>query len=111
MQHTKFHGFKVDERALKTSSTLPADGFEDTTYIIEFFNYLKSLPNEQREKFLQFATGTNRPPLLGFKYMYPNICLSKTPVESIDVLRLPTASTCANMIRLPFYGTTKEGLA
>jgi hypothetical protein len=29
-----------------------ADRFEDTVYIMEFFDYLRSLPNEQREKFL-----------------------------------------------------------
>jgi hypothetical protein len=62
---------------------------EDTKYIMEFFNYLKSLPNEQREKFLSFSTGTNRPPLLGFKYLYPVFCVQKIPVESSTVLRLP----------------------
>ena len=69
----------------------PAEKYEDTLYILEFFKYLMSQPNEQREKFLQFCTGTIRPPLLGFKYMYPNFAIAKDhiSVESLAVLRLP----------------------
>ena len=41
------------------------------SYINTFWQYLESLPNRQREKFLMFVTGSDRPPLLGFKYMNP----------------------------------------
>ena len=41
------------------------------SYINDFWAYLKSLPNKQKEKFLFFVTGTDRPPLLGFKFMNP----------------------------------------
>jgi ubiquitin-protein ligase E3 C len=83
---------------------------EDTLYILEFFSYLRSLPNDQKEKFLQFSTGTNRPPLLGFRYMYPNFAISKIPVESSAVFRWAQASTCANMFKLPYFGTSTAGL-
>jgi len=46
-------------------------------YINMFWEYLESLPNRQREKFLFFVTGTDRPPLLGFKYMNPQLCIAK----------------------------------
>jgi ubiquitin-protein ligase E3 C len=112
MANTRFNGYNVDERALKTMhlDDTPDDKIEDTSYILEFFAYLGSLPNEQKERFLQFSTGTNRPPLLGFKYMYPNFALVKIPVESPDVLRLCSASTCGNMFKLPFFGTSSKGL-
>lgn len=41
------------------------------SFIKTFWEYMRELPNKQREKFLLFVTGTDRPPLLGFKYMNP----------------------------------------
>jgi hypothetical protein len=47
-------------------------GFKESDpYIKEFWNILKGLSNEEKEKFLSFVTGSNRPPLLGFKYLNP----------------------------------------
>lgn len=112
MLNTRFHGYNVDERALRTLTLegVPDDKIEDTSYILEFFEFLRGLPNDQKEKFLQFSTGTNRPPLLGFKYMYPNFAVAKAQVGPGDELRLATASTCANMFRLPFFGTSARDL-
>jgi ubiquitin-protein ligase E3 C len=45
---------------------------EETPYVEQLWKFLESQPNEIREKFVQFVTGTNRPPLLGFKYLTPN---------------------------------------
>ena len=47
-------------------------------YLDHFWAYLESLPNEIKEKFLQFTTGTNRPPLLGFKYLTPVMRIAKS---------------------------------
>jgi len=44
---------------------------ERDSYIQWFWSYMESLPNRQREKFLLFCTGSDRPPLLGFKFMNP----------------------------------------
>lgn len=48
-------------------------GYKDgELYIKEFWRILKEdLSPEEREKFMIFVTGTNRPPLLGFKYLSP----------------------------------------
>jgi len=54
MTNTKFNGYKVDERCLlsfKLDGVEP-DKREDTIYVLEFFDYLRSLPNELKEKFL-----------------------------------------------------------
>lgn len=78
---------------------------EDRQYLDAFWAHLKSLPNEQKEKFLAFATGTNRPPLLGFRYISPHFCVSKMAVDGPE-LRYPTASTCAHMLHIPYFGTS-----
>ena len=38
-------------------------------YIKEFWKIVKAMTEEEKENLLQFATGCNRPPLLGFKYL------------------------------------------
>lgn len=74
------------------------------SYINWFWEYLEQLPNRQREKFLFFVTGTDRPPLLGFKYMNPMLCIARDHADGGDPKnRFPTAATCMNMLRLPKY--------
>ena len=97
--NTKLNRFKPEQRR------------EEAVYLEAFWDFLRSLPNQQKEKFLSFVTGGNRPPLLGFKYLHPEFCLSKLDVENEAGNRFPSASTCANMLHLPFYGTSQEGLA
>jgi ubiquitin-protein ligase E3 C len=77
---------------------------ERDPYIVYFWNYLKSLDNEQKEKFLLFVTGSSRPPLLGFKYLNPKFCVHAIHLDSNEQNRLPTSSTCMNMFKLPHYG-------
>eukprot|EP00929_Paragymnodinium_shiwhaense_P059473 TRINITY_DN29784_c0_g1_i1.p1 TRINITY_DN29784_c0_g1~~TRINITY_DN29784_c0_g1_i1.p1 ORF type:complete len:1026 (+),score=215.21 TRINITY_DN29784_c0_g1_i1:84-3161(+) len=50
-------------------------------------------------KFLMFITSCSRPPLLGFQTLTPKFCIHRVP----DADRLPTASTCANLLKLPDY--------
>jgi ubiquitin-protein ligase E3 C len=79
-------------------------GFRDSDpYIREFWNYLRTSSNEERENFLLFVTGTNRPPLLGFKYLNPQFCIHQILLNPGEQ-RLPTSQTCMNMLKLPHYG-------
>ena len=75
------------------------------SYIRSFWEYMEELPNRQREKFLFFVTGTDRPPLLGFKYMNPQLCIARDQSDGANdpKNRFPTAATCMNMLRLPKY--------
>jgi len=77
---------------------------ENDPYIQRFWEIVKSFKNEQKEKLLAFATGSNRPPLLGFKYMQPHFAIYRVSVDHAGDLRYPTASTCMNMLKLPHYG-------
>eukprot|EP00931_Biecheleriopsis_adriatica_P076734 TRINITY_DN50416_c0_g1_i1.p1 TRINITY_DN50416_c0_g1~~TRINITY_DN50416_c0_g1_i1.p1 ORF type:complete len:1032 (-),score=183.06 TRINITY_DN50416_c0_g1_i1:119-3157(-) len=57
------------------------------------------LDAEDMGRFLMFATSCSRPPLLGFRSFDPKFCVHRVP----DATRLPTASTCANLLKLPEY--------
>ena len=55
-------------------------------------------PNDQ-SALLSFVTSSPRAPLLGFKVLSPQFTIHKVP----DAKRLPTASTCVNLLKLPAY--------
>ena len=77
-------------------------------------------PDQQR-KFLKFMTSCSRQPLLGFKSLAPAPCVQQTRLREddrgVDIpegspignVRLPTSSTCMNLLKLPKY-TSKEML-
>lgn len=57
-------------------------GFNDRDpFIEEFWLIIKSYSPEEREKFLSFVTGSNRPPLLGFRYLQPQFCLHQVVLD------------------------------
>ncbi|KAL7538545.1 hypothetical protein ACHAXR_011958 [Thalassiosira sp. AJA248-18] len=76
---------------------------------------------EQQRKFLKFMTSCSRQPLLGFGSMVPAPCIQQTRLREDDHgndvaealgtgnIRLPTSSTCMNLLKLPKY-TSKEML-
>jgi ubiquitin-protein ligase E3 C len=82
---------------------------DQAEYIESFWNFLFTLDNIYKEKFLSFCTGADRPPLLGFKYLNPKFCVARMAVEDPKKNVFPTSSTCANMLRLPYFGNTEEG--
>ena len=62
-----------------------------------------------RKKLLKFATSRSRAPLFGFKNLIPSFAIQNS--GSAD--RLPTASTCMNLLKLPpieDYEALKEKL-
>jgi len=86
-RHTIYHGYK-----------------DRDPYICEFWRIIhEELSKEERELFLSFVTGCTRPPLLGFKYLSPQFCVHQVVLDA-GQQRLPTASTCMNMLKLPHYG-------
>ncbi|KAI0090858.1 HECT-domain-containing protein [Irpex rosettiformis] len=65
-----------------------------------FWRVVESFNHEQRRALLRFATSCGRPPLLGFKELNPNFAIRDA---GSDESRLPTASTCVNLLKLPRY--------
>lgn len=56
-----------------------------------------SFTEEQKRALLRFVTSCSRPPLLGFKELVPNFSIRDA---GSDELRLPTASTCVNLLKV-----------
>ncbi|KAF7322217.1 HECT-domain-containing protein [Mycena kentingensis (nom. inval.)] len=72
--------------------------------IVAFWRVVRSLDQEQRRSLLRFVTSCSRPPLLGFKELMPNFAIRDA---GSDELRLPTSSTCVNLLKLPRYSSEK----
>lgn len=74
------------------------DDNEETIQLL--WKVVNSFNQEQRRGLLRFVTSCSRPPLLGFKELYPKFCIRDS---TSDEQRLPTSSTCVNLLKLPRY--------
>ncbi|KAJ1864333.1 ubiquitin-protein ligase (E3) [Coemansia sp. RSA 989] len=66
------------------------------------------LSEKQRQCLCKFATSCERPPLLGFAELRPKFCIAGVDGNSDDIdldSRLPSASTCVNLLKLPVYSS------
>ncbi|KAH7921617.1 HECT-domain-containing protein [Leucogyrophana mollusca] len=72
----------------------------DEPTIQAFWKVIATFDQEQRRAFLRFVTSCSRPPLLGFKQLIPNFAIRDA---GSDEHRLPTSSTCVNLLKLPRY--------
>ncbi|XP_064626388.1 ubiquitin-protein ligase E3C-like isoform X2 [Lineus longissimus] len=83
-QHTNYSGgYNTDHPVIKT-----------------FWKIVGELTDQQKRHLLRFVTSCSRPPLLGFKELYPAFCIHYGGSEGD---RLPTASTCMNLLKLPEF--------
>ncbi|KAH3665687.1 hypothetical protein OGAPHI_003875 [Ogataea philodendri] len=88
---------------LKKNTALGGFSMNDQT-VIDLFELLEEFDNSMRSKFLKFVTSSSREPLLGFKELTPNFGIRNS---GSDLSRLPTASTCVNLLKLPDYRNKK----
>jgi len=65
-----------------------------------FWSVVKSFDHKQRRALLRFVTSCSRPPLLGFGELNPQFAIRDA---TDDQNRLPTSSTCVNLLKLPRY--------
>ncbi|KAF5355124.1 hypothetical protein D9756_005712 [Leucocoprinus leucothites] len=72
--------------------------------ILLFWKVVNSFSEDQKRLLLRFVSSCSRPPLLGFKELVPNFSIRDA---GPDQLRLPTASTCVNLLKLPRYTSEK----
>ncbi|KAA1096311.1 hypothetical protein PGT21_012536 [Puccinia graminis f. sp. tritici] len=70
-----------------------------------FWKVLREFDNLTKRKLLRFVTSCARPPLLGFKELRPSFAIRSS---GVDRSRLPSASTCVNLLKLPEYQTEAE---
>lgn len=60
----------------------------------------EDLTDDERRKVLKFVTSVSRAPLLGFGLLNPRFSIRDS---GEDQERLPSASTCVNLLKLPRY--------
>ncbi|WAR60281.1 hypothetical protein PtB15_9B218 [Puccinia triticina] len=70
-----------------------------------FWKVVREFDNLTKRKLLRFVTSCARPPLLGFKELRPSFAIRSS---GVDRSRLPSASTCVNLLKLPEYQTEAE---
>ncbi|KAH0565982.1 hypothetical protein GP486_000628 [Trichoglossum hirsutum] len=69
-----------------------------------FWEVMTSLSDSERRNVLKFVTSTPRAPLLGFGQLNPRFSIRDA---GEDQERLPSASTCVNLLKLPRYESGK----
>ena len=69
-----------------------------------FWKVMQALSDEDRRKVLKFVTSTPRAPLLGFDQLNPRFSIRDS---GNDQTRLPSTSTCVNLLKLPIYATAE----
>jgi ubiquitin-protein ligase E3 C len=77
------------------------DGLEHHTIRL-FWKVMKELDDSDRRKVLKYVTSTPRAPLLGFSQLNPRFSIRDA---GSDEERLPSTSTCVNLLKLPKYST------
>ncbi|RKF72857.1 putative E3 ubiquitin protein ligase [Golovinomyces cichoracearum] len=77
------------------------DGEEHETIKL-FWKVMKSLDDSDRRRVLKFVTSSPRAPLLGFSELNPSFSIRDS---GGDGTRLPSTSTCVNLLKLPRYSS------
>lgn len=80
------------------------NGVTEHATIKIFWQVMKELDDSDRRKVLKYVTSTPRAPLLGFSQLNPAFSI-RDAGEDED--RLPSTSTCVNLLKLPRYSNAK----
>ncbi|KAJ1967675.1 ubiquitin-protein ligase (E3) [Dispira parvispora] len=90
----------VDCQDLQQHTVYGGDYHPDHLVIQRFWRVVTEFSDDDKHRLVKFITSCPRPPLLGFGELEPKICIRSTEG---DTDRLPTASTCVNLLKLPPY--------
>jgi ubiquitin-protein ligase E3 C len=94
---------QIDVKDMKLNTVYDSLFSPEHPTILYFWEVVEhELNNADRQKLVKFITSCPRPPLLGFKELRPSMCIR---MAGDDQSRLPTASTCVNLLKLPAYKT------
>ncbi|OAA59479.1 IQ and HECT domain protein [Cordyceps fumosorosea ARSEF 2679] len=81
------------------------DDKEEHPTIKIFWKVMHEFTDEKRRNLLKYVSSTPRAPLLGFSQLRPLFCIRS---GGNDEERLPSASTCINLLKLPVYKTEER---
>ena len=76
------------------------DDNEEHPTVKMFWEVMQAFSDQQRRKVLKYVTSTPRGPLLGFGTLNPRFNIRDS---GSDQARLPSTSTCVNLLKLPIY--------
>ncbi|MCJ1381782.1 hypothetical protein MMC17_004893 [Xylographa soralifera] len=76
------------------------DENEEHPTVQMFWEVMKTFSDADRRKVLKYVTSTPRAPLLGFGQLNPRFSIRDS---GSDQTRLPSSSTCVNLLKLPIY--------
>jgi ubiquitin-protein ligase E3 C len=80
--------------------TVYGNGYDaEHATVAAFWRIVSAFDENRRRLLLKFVTSCSKPPLLGFKEMEPPFCVQNGGAD----IRLPTASTCMNLLKLPDF--------
>jgi hypothetical protein len=96
--------------------TAYSGGFSDSDSVCrKFWKVVGMMTPREKSLLLKFVTSCPRAPLLGFASLHPQFCIHRvrSTRSFMEMLmrkeedRLPTASTCMNLLKLPEYLSSK----
>ena len=90
-------GFDVDD--LQRNAVYGGGYAASSPTIALLWEVVSEFSGKDQSAFLAFVTSSQRPPLLGFRVLHPKFAINRVPERD----RLPTSSTCANLLKLPDY--------
>jgi len=106
-------GGEIDVDDLKVHVEYKGGYTESSRTVSMFWKVFGRFSKEEKGQVLKFVTSCARPPLGGFKQLNPPFTIHKVDCDASllavvgkgDVDRLPSASTCTNLLKLPNYRT------
>ncbi|KAL3926632.1 MAG: hypothetical protein SGARI_005543 [Bacillariaceae sp.] len=97
---------KIDVDDLRAHSRY-AGGFTGIDRTVNrFWNVLAKMDPKQQADLLRFVTSCERPPPLGFATLSPPFTIQRVGIMR-DGDKLPSSSTCFNVLKLPTYSSEK----
>lgn len=97
---------KIDVADMRANSRYAGGYTPIDRNIIRFWKVVGSLSSTQQAALLRFVTSCERPPPLGFSTLNPPFTIQRVGILR-DGDKLPTASTCFNVLKLPTYSSEK----
>ena len=97
---------EVDVEDMKANSRYTGGYTIFDRQIHRFWKIVSSLTRKQQAELLRFVTSCERPPPLGFGSLNPPFTIQRVAI-SMDSDKLPSSSTCFNILKLPTYSSEK----
>eukprot|EP00656_Telonema_subtile_P041092 TRINITY_DN461_c0_g1_i4.p2 TRINITY_DN461_c0_g1~~TRINITY_DN461_c0_g1_i4.p2 ORF type:complete len:310 (-),score=92.75 TRINITY_DN461_c0_g1_i4:256-1185(-) len=98
--------YELDVHEWRQHSQYTGDYHDGSPVVQWFWMAVESLSAEERGKLLQFATGSSRIPVEGFKGMQSakgKSCMFTLAIDPNSTVSIPRAHTCFNRIDIPEY--------